>query len=71
MLGLPLAAAVLWLMGSAGQYWWIWAWALWTVFNLALLIVYPMFIAPLFNKFTPLSDPELAGRIQRLTLIHI
>lgn len=66
VLGLPLAAAVLWLMGSAGQYWWIWAWALWTVFNLALLIVYPMFIAPLFNKFTPLSDPELAGRIQRL-----
>ena len=65
-LGLPLAAAVLWLMGSAGQYWWVWAWALWTAFNLALLIIYPMFIAPLFNKFTPLSDPELAGRIQRL-----
>ncbi|MGN6457896.1 MAG: M48 family peptidase, partial [Achromobacter mucicolens] len=54
VLGLPLAAAVLWLMGSAGAYWWIWAWALWTVFNLALLIIYPMFIAPLFNKFTPL-----------------
>lgn len=66
VLGLPLAAAVLWLMGSAGAYWWIWAWALWTVFNLALLIIYPMFIAPLFNKFTPLTDPELAGRIQRL-----
>ena len=66
VLGLPLAAAVLWLMGSAGPYWWIWAWALWTVFNLSLLIVYPMFIAPLFNKFTPLQDPELAGRIQRL-----
>jgi len=66
VLGLPLAAAVLWLMGRAGPYWWIWAWALWTVFNLSLLIVYPMFIAPLFNKFTPLQDPELAGRIQRL-----
>ena len=36
------------------------------VFNLALLIIYPMFIAPLFNKFTPLTDPDLAGRIQRL-----
>ncbi|KAG1244732.1 hypothetical protein G6F68_015334 [Rhizopus microsporus] len=47
VLGLPLAAAVLWLMGSAGAYWWSWAWELWTVFNLALLIVYPMFIAPL------------------------
>jgi len=30
VLGLPLAAAVLWLMGSAGAYWWVWAWALWT-----------------------------------------
>ena len=66
VLGLPLAAAVLWLMGSAGAYWWAWAWGLWMVFNLALLIIYPMFIAPLFNKFTPLTDPDLAGRIQRL-----
>src|SRR5690349_5799227 len=48
VLALPLAAAVLWLMGSAGAYWWICACALWTVFNLALLIIYPMFIAPLF-----------------------
>ncbi|KAG4081036.1 hypothetical protein HA402_010207 [Bradysia odoriphaga] len=65
-LGLPLAAAILWLMGSAGAYWWIWAWALWAAFNLLLLVAYPMFIAPLFNKFTPLDDPALAERIQRL-----
>lgn len=65
-LGLPLLAAVLWLMGSAGPYWWVWAWALWAVFNLVLMLIYPMFIAPIFNKFTPLTDPELAGRIQHL-----
>ncbi|MFJ3463789.1 M48 family metallopeptidase [Achromobacter spanius] len=66
VLGLPLVAAVLWLMGSAGAYWWIWAWALWSVFNVFLWIISPMFIAPLFNKFTPLTDAELVGRIQGL-----
>jgi len=65
-LGVPLAAAILWLMARAGTYWWIWAWGLWTAFNLLLLFIYPAFIAPLFNKFTPLSDPALASRIQQL-----
>ena len=65
-LGLPLAAAVLWLMGQAGQNWWLWAWGLWVAFNLLLLFIYPMFIAPLFNKFTPLADETLAGRIRQL-----
>ena len=66
VLGLPLAAAVLWLMGRAGSAWWLWAWGLWVAFNLLLLFVYPMFIAPLFNKFTPLTDAVLADRIRLL-----
>jgi len=66
VLGLPLAAAVLWLMAEAGRYWWLWAWGLWAVFNLLLMFIFPTFIAPLFNKFTPLNDPELAERIRRL-----
>lgn len=66
VLGLPLAAAVLWLMAGAGAYWWLWAWGLWLGYNLLLLLIYPTFIAPLFNKFTPLNDPELAGRIRQL-----
>nr|WP_144639065.1 M48 family metallopeptidase [Bordetella genomosp. 13] len=65
-LGVPLAATILWLMAEAGAYWWLWAWGLWTAFNLLLLFIYPTFIAPLFNKFTPLTDPELADRIQKL-----
>lgn len=65
-LGAPLAAAILWLMASAGSLWWLWAWGLWTVFNLLLLFIFPTFIAPLFNKFTPLSDPDLANRIKQL-----
>lgn len=66
VLGVPLAAAILWLMAEAGAYWWLWAWGLWMVFNVLLLFIAPAFIAPLFNKFTPLSDPALAERIQRL-----
>lgn len=66
VLGLPLAAAVLWLMSQAGQAWWLWAWGLWMAFNLLLLFIYPMFIAPIFNKFTPLEDETLATRIRQL-----
>ncbi|MFN9955682.1 MAG: M48 family metallopeptidase, partial [bacterium] len=34
VVGVPLIAAVLWLMGVAGPMWWLWAWALWMTFNL-------------------------------------
>ncbi len=66
LLGLPLAWVVLWLMGSAGSYWWIWAWAVWSGFNLLVLLIFPTLIAPLFNKFTPLADARLADRIKAL-----
>jgi len=66
VLGLPLLAVVLWLMASAGASWWLWAWVVWTLFNLAVLWLYPTVIAPWFNKFTPLADAELAARIRAL-----
>ena len=66
LIGLPLAALVLWLMGRAGHLWWLWAWGVWVGFNLVLLIVYPTLIAPLFNKFEPLADAALAARVQSL-----
>lgn len=66
LLGLPLAAAVLWIMAEAGTYWWLWAWGVWAGFNLLVLLIFPTVIAPLFNKFTPLQDAELASRINTL-----
>ena len=66
IIGLPLAAVVLWLMAAAGSYWWIWAWGVWTVFNVLILLLYPTLIAPLFNSFKPLDKPELADRIHKL-----
>ncbi|WP_322994539.1 M48 family metallopeptidase [Castellaniella sp.] len=66
VLGTPLLAAILWLMDSAGPDWAWWAWGVWVVFNLLTLWLYPSFIAPLFNRFTPLDDPLLGQRIQQL-----
>ncbi|MES2976222.1 MAG: M48 family metallopeptidase [Pseudomonadota bacterium] len=66
VIGLPIAALILWLMGAAGSYWWLWAWAVWMAFNLLLLLVYPTFIAPMFNKFKPLEDESLKARVTAL-----
>lgn len=65
-IGLPIAALILWLMGAAGSWWWLWAWAVWMGFNLLLLVIYPTFIAPLFNKFQPLEDETLKARVTAL-----
>ena len=66
LIGLPLAALMLWLMGAAGSGWWLWAWGAWMAFNLALLVLYPTVIAPLFNTFAPLADESLKARVQAL-----
>jgi STE24 endopeptidase len=66
LLGLPLAALVLWIMASTGGWWWLWVWGAWTAFNLLILVIYPTVIAPLFNKFEPLRDETLAARVQNL-----
>src|SRR5690606_10579521 len=66
LLGTPLAAAVLWIMGNTGPSW-VWlAWVTWIVFKLLILWLFPTFIAPMFNKFTPLDQPELRERIEAL-----
>ena len=64
--GLPIVALILWLMGSAGSLWWLWAWATWMGFNLLALVLYPTVIAPLFNKFKPLDDEVLKTRVTAL-----
>jgi STE24 endopeptidase len=66
LLGIPLAALVLWLMQGMGERWWLYVWFAWMGFNLLVLLIYPTFIAPLFNRFTPLEDQGLAGRIEAL-----
>ena len=66
VIGLPIVALILWLMGSAGKLWWLWAWCAWMGFNLLVLVLYPTVIAPLFNKFKPLDDEDLKVRVTAL-----
>jgi len=66
LIGLPIAALMLWIMAAAGGLWWLWAWGAWMAFNLLILVLYPTVVAPLFNKFEPLADESLKGRVQAL-----
>lgn len=66
VIGLPIATLILWVMDATGSLWWLWTWIVWMGFNLLLLLIYPSFIAPLFNKFTPLSDETLKSRVTAL-----
>jgi STE24 endopeptidase len=66
VLGLPLLFGVLWLMERMGDLWWLYVWSVWVSFNLLLLFIYPTFIAPLFNKFSPMQDQTMKARIETL-----
>ena len=66
LIGLPLAALMLWLMAASGGLWWLWAWVALVGFNLLMLVIYPTLIAPFFNKFEPLADESLKARVQAL-----
>ena len=66
VIGLPLLWVVLTLMDKAGTLWWLYAWIVLCAFQLLMLVIYPSFIAPLFNKFTPLADDKLKARIEGL-----
>ena len=65
-LGVPLLLAVLWLMAKMGAWWWLYVWLLWVAYSILLMMIYPALILPLFNKFTPITEGELAHRIERL-----
>ncbi len=66
VLGTPLLAVMLWLMRTAGDLWWLYAWFVWFGFNVVLLWAYPAFIAPWFNRFLPLTDETLKGKVEAL-----
>ena len=66
VLGVPLLIVVLWLMGRAGELWWLYVWLVWVAYSLLMMMIYPAFILPLFNKFTPVEEGELRARIAAL-----
>ncbi|MGD2139560.1 MAG: M48 family metallopeptidase [Burkholderiales bacterium] len=66
VLGLPFLAILLWLMGAAGENWWLYAWVAGVAFWLFIQFISPTVIAPLFNKFSPLDNQDLKQRIEAL-----
>ena len=66
VLGGPLVFVILFLMQRAGTLWWLYAWFVWVGFTVLITWAYPSFIAPLFNKFTPLHDAALKERTEAL-----
>ncbi|OGI45561.1 MAG: peptidase M48 [Candidatus Muproteobacteria bacterium RBG_16_65_34] len=66
LLGIPVAAAVLWVMQETGTLWWFYAWLLWVGFSLFMIWAYPTLIAPLFHRFTPLKQGDIRRRIHAL-----
>jgi STE24 endopeptidase len=66
IIGAPLLWVVLWLMQHMGDMWWLYVWAVWMGFSLFMMWAYPAFIAPLFNKFSPLENSDLRARIENL-----
>lgn len=66
VIGTPLLLAIFWLVQAAGAWWWLYAWFAWIGFTLLLVVLFPRYIAPLFNRFTPLEEGELKRRIEAL-----
>jgi len=66
VLGVPLLALLLWLMGAAGRFWWLYAWGAWVLFGLLVSFAWPRFIAPLFNRFHPLEAGALREAVERI-----
>ena len=59
VLGIPILALLIWLFETIGDGWWIWGFAAFAAFQILMIIIYPRFIMPLFNKLEPLPDGEL------------
>ena len=66
VIALPLLSLTLWLLDLATPFSWLWAWLSWMIFNALLLFIYPVVIAPLFNKFTPMPDSEHKQKLDAL-----
>ena len=66
VIGVPLISLIIFLIHQLGNYWWIWAFVTLFLFQLVMIVLYPMLILPWFNKLTPLPDDDLRQRLMNL-----
>lgn len=68
VIGIPILLISLWIISNLGNLWWLWLWIFISFFNFLMLTLYPLYIAPFFNKFAPLEDEKLKIKIEKLLL---
>jgi STE24 endopeptidase len=66
VIGIPFQYAILAFIVNGGKHWWLWASLFVIAFQLVMMVAFPILVAPLFNKFTPLNDGELKSRLEEL-----
>ena len=66
LLTVPLLLGLFYFMDRTGNLWWLYASLFVTIFQLLIFLLYPVLIAPIFNKFSPLEEGELKERLMAL-----
>lgn len=67
LLGYPLLVLIIKTVDWAGTSWWLWAWGALNMFQIGAVLLAPILILPLFNRFTPLPDGPLRQRLRSLS----
>ncbi len=66
IIGIPLLMALMRIVEGMGELWWLWAFAFFWAFQVVMMVLYPMFILPLFNKLEPMEEGEIKDRLLAL-----
>ncbi len=66
VIGIPFLYALLNIVEKLGSFWWLYAWIFMMSFQFLMILIYPTFIAPIFNKFSPLENSDLKTTIEKL-----
>jgi STE24 endopeptidase len=66
LLGVPLLYGLFWLLGVLPNLWWLIGWAAFMALMIAMTVIYPTFVDPLFNTFTPMPQGQLKASIEAL-----
>lgn len=65
-LTIPIVAMIIYIVQIGGDYFFVWLWAFIGIVSMLLITLYPVYIAPLFDKFRPLENGELRSSIEEL-----
>ncbi|CAD5206575.1 unnamed protein product [Bursaphelenchus okinawaensis] len=66
VISIPLISILIWIVNAGGEYFFVYVWIFVSLVIFVMMTIYPEYIAPLFDKFTPLPDSELKTKIEKL-----